>query len=63
MDISGIGSFNTAMSVEQTSAAVSNAVLKKAIDLEAQNALQLLQALPQNYNNPANLGSQVDIKA
>lgn len=63
MDTSGIGSFNTAMSAEQTSMAVSTAVLKKAIDIEEQNSMQLLQTLPPTYNNPPSLGNSVDIKA
>lgn len=63
MEISGIGSYSTAMSAEQTSAAVSTAVLKKAIDIEEQNAMQLLQTLPPTYNNPPNLGGSVDVKA
>lgn len=63
MDTSGIGSLNTAMSAEQTSMAVSTAVLKKAIDIEAQNSMQLLQALPPTYSNPPNLGNSVDVKA
>jgi hypothetical protein len=41
--------------------AVSIAVLKKAIDLQAQGAAQLLQALPSPaVNNPPHLGNRID---
>ena len=48
------------MSQNQTAQAVQIAVLKKAMDIEQQSALQLLQAVP---NNPPNLGNSVDIRA
>jgi hypothetical protein len=37
-------------------------VLKKAIDIQEQSAMQLLQTLPQIASNPPNLGNSVDIK-
>jgi hypothetical protein len=43
--------------------AVNITVLKKAIDLQAQAAVQLIEALPQVTSNPANLGQSVDIRA
>lgn len=37
--------------------------LKKAIDMQAQGAAQLIQALPQiQYNNPPNLGQNIDLR-
>lgn len=60
MEISSTGN---SMAPEQIQEAVGFAVLKKAIDIEAQNALQLLQALPQVANNPPNLGNSVDVRA
>lgn len=60
MDVSSIASLATEMSQAKTASAVGVAVLKKAIDINAQNSLQLLQALPQISNNPANLGNKVD---
>ncbi|OMG56069.1 hypothetical protein BJN45_00020 [Azonexus hydrophilus] len=63
MDVSGMGSLSSAMTQEQTGAAAAMLVLKKSIDLEASNAQQLLQALPQVSSNPPNLGNSVDIKA
>ncbi|MDD2744226.1 MAG: YjfB family protein [Rhodocyclaceae bacterium] len=57
MDASEIASVATEMSQIKTAGAVQIAVLKKAMDIEAQSALQLLQAIP---SNPPNLGNNVD---
>lgn len=62
MDISSIGSLTTALGQSQGSDAASTLVLKKAIDIQEQSALQLLQTLPQVASNPPNLGNSVDIK-
>lgn len=62
MDVSSIGSLSTALSQAQTGDAVSTLVLKKAMQIQEQNALQLLQALPQVTNNPPNLGNSVDVR-
>ena len=58
MDVSAIASVATEMSQVQTTQAVQIAVLKKAMAIEEQSALQLLQALP---SNPPNLGNNVDV--
>ncbi len=58
MDVSAIASVATEMSQVQTAQAVQLAVLKKAMAIEEQSALQLLQALP---SNPPNLGNNVDV--
>jgi hypothetical protein len=63
MDVSGMGSVSSAMTPAQTGAAAAMLVLKKSIDLEKSNAMQLLQALPQVSSNPPNLGNSVDIRA
>jgi len=67
MDVSGIGSLGTALgtavSQAQTSDEVGIAMLKKTMQIEAQSAQQLLEALPQIPNNPAHLGNAVDVKA
>jgi hypothetical protein len=63
MDISSIGSLSTALASATTGDAVSTLVLKKAMAIEEQSALQLLQSLPQASNNPPNLGNSVDVKA
>jgi hypothetical protein len=62
MDVSSLGSLSAAMSPEQTRDTASTLVLKKAIDIQAQNAMQLLSALPQVTSNPPNLGNSVDVK-
>ena len=62
MDVSSVGGLSSALSQVQTGDAVSTAVLKKAIDIQAQNAMQLLEALPQVTSNPPNLGNSVDVK-
>ncbi|WP_222846797.1 YjfB family protein [Chitinolyticbacter meiyuanensis] len=56
---------NAASSSQPSEYVVTNTVLRKALDIQQQNALSLLEALPQPaaYNNPANLGQNIDVKA
>jgi len=61
MDVSSVGSLTTALSQSQVGDAVGITMLKKAMDLQAQTAAQLLQALPAP-SNPSHLGNSVDIK-
>lgn len=63
MDISSLGGLSAAMSPVEVKDAANTLVLKKAMDIQAQNAMQLLEALPQVSNNPPNLGNSVDVKA
>jgi hypothetical protein len=63
MDISAVSSLSTALSQAKTGDAVGTLVLKKAMDIQAQNAMQLLQAVPSVANNPPNLGNSIDVKA
>lgn len=61
MDVSTIASAATEMAQANTAQAVQLAVLKKAMDVEAQGAMQLVQAAAQVIpRNPPNLGNQVD---
>jgi hypothetical protein len=62
MDVSSVGGLTSAMSPVEIRDAANTAVLKRAIDIQAQNAAQLLEALPQVSNNPPNLGNSVDVK-
>ncbi|MDR0777107.1 MAG: YjfB family protein [Azonexus sp.] len=62
MDIGSIVSQSSALSQARTGDAVAILVMKKAIDAQAQTALQLLQALPSVSNNPPNLGNSVDVR-
>ncbi|HPU80161.1 YjfB family protein, partial [Accumulibacter sp.] len=53
MDVSGIASVATEMSQARTVDAVQIAVLKKALDIQAQGAMQLVEAAAQVIpNNP-----------
>jgi len=63
MDISSLGSLTSVLSQVQTGDVVGTLMLKKAMDIEEQSALQLLQALPPVPSNPPNLGNSIDITA
>lgn len=63
MDVSSIGSLSSALSQARTGDAVNILVLKKAMAIQAQSALQLLEALPQAASNPPNLGASIDVRA
>ena len=70
MDTSAIAAASTALNQAKQADAVHVAVLKKALDLSGQSALQLIQAAsaaapsnPAHLANPAHLGSLVDIRA
>lgn len=62
MDIASVSSLSTALSQAKTGDAVGTLVLKKALDIQAQSAMQLIQAVPQP-SNPPNLGNSIDVKA
>ena len=61
MDVGSIGGVSSALT--QGSDAISVAVLKKTMDIEAQSVTQLIEALPKVSNNPPNLGNSVDVSA
>lgn len=64
MDVPAIAALATQMSQTRTAQAVDLAVLKKALDVQAQGALQLVQAASQIIpTNPPNLGNGVDTYA
>lgn len=48
--------------LQSAAGAASLNVLKKSMDLQAQTAATLIEALPQT-NNPPNLGQNVDVRA
>lgn len=62
MEVSRLVSAVSEAMAAQTGAAVSLKVLDKAIDLQAQSALALVQAIPLPASNPPNLGNAVDIR-
>ncbi len=62
MEVSGLAAAATEMSQAKIVDAVQLAVLKRAMDIEAAGAMQLVQAATQVIsNNPPNLGNQIDI--
>jgi hypothetical protein len=64
MDVSAIASMATEMSQARTAEALQVAVLKKALDIQAQGALQLIEAASQVIpSNPPHLGNAVDTVA
>lgn len=62
MDTLSIAALATDLSQAKTAQAVQLTVLKKAMDIEAQGAMQLVQAAAQatQANNPPHLGNRVD---
>ena len=62
MDLSAIAATATEMTQARTADAVQVTVLKKAMDIEAQSALQLIQAASPP-SNPPHLGNRVDTQA
>lgn len=65
MDTSAVASAVSALASGRTGDAVGTLVLKKALEAQAQNAAQLIAALPQppQYDNPPHLGGGVDVFA
>ncbi|MDD5176151.1 MAG: YjfB family protein [Sterolibacterium sp.] len=66
MDVTAIASAATEMSLARTADAASVAVLKKALELQAQGALQLVQAATQSMqatSNPPHFGNNIDVFA
>jgi hypothetical protein len=61
MDVSAIASMATEMSQARTTESLQVAVLKKALDIQEQGALQLIEAASQVIpSNPPHLGNDVD---
>jgi len=61
VDVNAIASAATAMSEAKSGQAVQMAVLKKALDLQGQGAIQLVQAAVLTPgNNPSHLGNQIN---
>ena len=62
MDVTGIADLATALATQKNSDAVNIAVLKKALDSQANAAVGLIQALPPVPSNP-NIGRNVNTTA
>ena len=63
MDVSAVASLSTQLAQMKVGDAVGISVLKKAMEIEAQGAQQLLQALPAVASNPPHLGNTIDVRA
>ena len=61
MDINSIGNVSASLNQASSGDAVAITVLKKTLDIQAQMAMQLIQALPQpTTSSPPNLGNSVN---
>ena len=61
MDVSGIAAVATDLSQSRIAEAVQITVLKKAMDIQSQGAMQLIQAATQVMaQNSPNLGTHID---
>lgn len=63
MDVSRIASLATQLSSQKTDAEVGYAVLKKAINIQANSAIALINAIPSVQNLPAHLGQNINTTA
>lgn len=66
MDVSNIASAATTMSEASVQQAAGTAVLKKALDIGAENAMALINAIPDNtaaQNLPSHLGQNINTTA
>lgn len=63
MDTNSIVALATTMATERTQQATQLAVLRKALDLQGQGAIQLLMAAAKTTQNPPHLGNRIDTYA
>lgn len=64
MDVSTLASQAVATTTQQTRDAISIAVLKKTLEIQANSATMLMDALAQQAaSNPPNLGNNIDTTA
>lgn len=66
MDITNIASVATSLSNVKMNQEVGTAILKKAMDISAEGALALIEAIPDNQtaqNLPAHLGKNINTTA
>ncbi|MBX3639903.1 MAG: YjfB family protein [Nitrosomonas sp.] len=66
MEISNIASAATTMSEASVQQAAGTAILKKALDISAENAMALIHAIPDNtatQNLPSHLGQHINTTA
>ncbi|WP_137174981.1 YjfB family protein [Massilia sp. HP4] len=63
MDVTNIAKLSTSMAETGIRQEVGMTMLKKAMNIEAASAAQLIQSLPQPQNLPAHLGNTINTKA
>jgi hypothetical protein len=63
MDVTNLTALATQLATTTTQQAAQIAVLRKAMDLQGQGALQLVNSATQSFNNPAHLGSRINLLA
>ncbi len=63
MDTTALASLATQMATTTTQQAAQIAVLKKAMELQGQGAIQLVAAATQTTSNPPHLGRNIDVVA
>lgn len=63
MDVTNLTALVSSMATQRTGDAVGVSVLKKALDIEANTALTLLNALPPTKNLPPNVGININTTA
>jgi len=61
--VNGIAALATDMSAQKTQGEISTTMLRKALDIQQQSTLSLIQALPTPVaSNPPNLGNAVNVR-
>ncbi len=61
MDIANVSSLSTALSQAKSGDVAGTLILKKALDIQEQFLVQLLEGIPQAVN-PPHLGNSIDVK-
>lgn len=63
MDVTNIAKLATSMAETGVRQEVGVTMLKKALDIQANSAAQLIQSVPQPQNLPPHLGNTINTKA
>lgn len=63
MDVTSIAKLSTSMAETGIRQEVGMTMLKRAMDIEASSAAQMIASLPQAPNLPAHLGNSINTKA
>ncbi|GAA0408152.1 YjfB family protein [Massilia aurea] len=63
MDVTNIAKLSTSMAETGIRQEVGMTMLKRAMDIEASSAAQMIASIPQAQNLPAHLGNSINTKA